>query len=91
MKLLIRRIPPHPAAKLMAVLWFAISVVFLIPMALFMPRHDDAPAGMMAFMLGMPLLYLLFGYVMTWIACWVYNQLAPRLGPLQIEVEREAA
>ncbi len=84
MKIQIRRLSLHQNAKVMAVIMTASSLVFLLPFMLIAgslaPHGAPFPWLMVLFM---PLIYLVFGYLMTWVGCWVYNFLARFTGGLE--------
>jgi len=66
-------------AKLMAALYFVISIPFTLLMII--PAVMGQGAGLSLMMLVlMPLLYTLMGFVFTLIGAWVYNLLAARIG-----------
>ena len=92
--LTIRRVRPHSVAKIAAVVSLLASALFFVPFFLLsialptLGRSTGGVAGMGVFVL-MPLVYAATTYVATWVGCWLYNLLAPRLGGIQIDVERD--
>jgi len=66
-------------AKVMAALYFVLSIPFALIMML--PVMTQGGNGMSIFMLVLlPLLYTLLGFVFTLIGAWVYNLIAARVG-----------
>lgn len=88
MKQQIARFSPHQNAKVLAVLMTVGSLVFLVPMMLFMsmasPREAQPP---FLFFVAMPLLYLVFGYISVAIGCLIYNQLVKYTGGFEFETD----
>lgn len=66
-------------AKLMAVLYFIISIPLVIMMAIPMLMAEGVSASLLAMVL-MPVLYTAFGFVFTLFGAWVYNVVAARVG-----------
>lgn len=88
-RLHITRVQPHSVALIIAVLSLLSSLIVFLPLMLlsasFNPKGLPALTGVGVLM---PLLYAVMSYVMVWIGCWMYNLIAPRVGGIQIEVER---
>lgn len=86
MKQQIARFSPHQNGKVFAVLALVSSLVFMVPMMLFAfasaPPEARPP---MLFMLAMPVLYLVIGYVSVAIGCAVYNLLYKHIGGIEFE------
>lgn len=75
------RVSPLQNAKVMAVLYFIMS----IPLVLIMfatPTPEGAPMPWWMY-IGMPLAYLLFGFLFSLIGAWIYNLVAARVGGLE--------
>ena len=86
MKIQIQRFPVHQNAKVFAVLMAVSSLVFLVPFALVMSFTGPKATGPSMFMvLLFPIIYLVMGYVMIAISCWVYNVMAKHIGGLEFE------
>ena len=88
MKQQIARLSPHQNAKVAAVVWAIISLIFVIPMSLsFLLVSPQAHGGPFAggFFLIMPVIYLIFGYLFTAFACWIYNLLVKYIGGFEYE------
>lgn len=87
MKQQIARFSPHQNAKVFAILMALGSFVFLVPFMLI--AFATAPAEArppLLFFLGMPIVYLVVGYVMVAIGCAVYNALYKYVGGIEFEV-----
>ena len=87
----IRRIAPLQAAKIAAVLYGVIGLIFF-PFFLFISRFASAGvspwASMgMGFAIVLPLCYAAFGFVGTLIATALYNAVAGWVGGIEVEVE----
>jgi len=92
--LTIRRVRPHSVAKIAAVVSLLASLVFFVPfflLSLGLPAFGARSGGGagMGFFVLMPLIYGAMTYVFTWTGCWFYNLLAPHLGGIEIDVERD--
>jgi len=86
MKQQIARFSPHQNAKVFAVLAAVSSLVFIIPFALFALASTPADARPpLLFFLGMPILYLVMGYVTVAIGCALYNALYKHIGGIEFE------
>ncbi|MCC2962559.1 hypothetical protein LK540_19200 [Massilia sp. IC2-278] len=68
-------------AKVMAALYFAISLPFTLLMTIPALMGQGQGAGFSIVMLVlMPFLYTLIGFVFTLVGAWVYNVIAARIG-----------
>lgn len=91
MKQQITHISPIHIAKIFAILYFAISLPSMIiaeVMMLFSPVHQ-APRG---FLIAMPILYGLCGFVATFVGAILYNFIASKIGGIEFttrEVEEK--
>lgn len=86
MKQQIARFSPHQNGKVFAILALVSSLVFMVPFMLFAfasAPPDARPHLLM--MLGMPILYLVFGYISVVIGCAVYNFLYKHVGGIEFE------
>ena len=86
------RIAPLQTAKVLAVLYFAITLPFIILSTLFMwAIPGDRTSSFSGFILLTPILYALFGFVFTLFGAWVYNLVAQRIGGIEFETEEISA
>jgi hypothetical protein len=88
------RIAPWQAGKLFAVVYFLVSLVFVIPMEL-VALLVSAPAGSKAHLspgliLLFPFIYALVALVFVPLACWIYNVAANWVGGLVVTVADDA-
>ena len=90
MKHQIIRISALQTAKVMAALWFVISVPMILVMAIpMMATPNPMPPAFTGFMAAMPFLYALFGFVFVIISAAVYNWLASRMGGIEFELREK--
>ena len=86
MKQQVSRLSPHQNGKVFAVLMAVTSLVFLVPMGLFMMVAGPRGTGAAGFMfLLLPLFYLAVGYVMVALSCWFYNWMVQFTGGIEFE------
>jgi hypothetical protein len=88
------RIAPWQAGKLFALIYFFLSLLFVIPILLVatlvpMPAGHGPrlSAGVLVFF---PFLYALAGLIFVPLGCWIYNIAAGLVGGLQISVADDA-
>ena len=79
MKKQIARISLLHNAKLMAVIYFVISLPILLMFAASAVMQGGMGGPLLA-LLFTPLLYAAFGFVLTLFGAWVYNGIAARIG-----------
>ncbi len=82
------------ASKISGIMYFLISLVFVIPMFMFMsilPNNDDLdmPFWSGSFMIFIPFFYGLMGFVITAVMSALYNFLADRMGGIKMSMEIE--
>jgi len=82
MKKQITNVSPVQTAKVFAVLYFLMSLP-LIGMMAIMFSFSHAPAPGLGFLIFMPFLYLIFGFIFTAIGAWVYNLAAGWVGGIE--------
>jgi hypothetical protein len=84
------RIAPWQAGKLFAVIYFFVSLIFVIPMELIamLAPTSSAPGPHLSpgLILLFPFVYALAGLVFVPLACWIYNLAARLVGGLEITV-----
>ena len=81
------RIAPWQAGKVFALIYFALSFVLVIPMALLrsaMPASQHPPS--VAFLLFFPFLYALAAMIFIPLGCWLYNVAAKFTGGIEVGV-----
>jgi hypothetical protein len=92
MKTQIKRFSPHQNAKVFAVLMALGSLVFLVPFMLLV--YSSAPKGSNTIPLFMfvffPIFYLVFGYLMVAVGCWLYNVMFEHIGGIEYEARSDA-
>jgi hypothetical protein len=71
-------------AKVVAVLYLLLSVLFVACALIPVLMTGQVPAGMsLGMFVLMPLLYALFGFIFTVIGAWIYNFVARMVGGLE--------
>ena len=98
MKKQIARLSPHQNGKVVGILSAVMTLIFVVPVFLmfnfFGPPTDQygQAAQFPPFMLFIfPVLYLILGYIVTAIACALYNVLARFVGGFEFETRAEEA
>jgi hypothetical protein len=84
------RISPWQAGKLFALIYFAMSLLLVIPMAL-VSAYVPVPPGArphfgLGFLVCLPFLYALAALIFVPFGCWLYNNAAKLVGGLEISV-----
>jgi hypothetical protein len=86
----VSRIAPWQAGKLFAVIYFVLSLIFVIPMAVAIHYAPLPPNGKPPMspevLVFLPFLYAIGGLIFVPIGCWIYNMAARWVGGLQITV-----
>jgi hypothetical protein len=83
------RIAPWQAGKLFAFMYFMLSIVMVIPLALLsslVPSNAPGPHFGVAFFVAIPFLYAVCGLILVPIGCWIYNLAAKIMGGLEVSV-----
>jgi hypothetical protein len=88
------RIAPWQAGKLFAVLYFFLSLIFVIPMIL-IAAIAPMPVGpgfhfSVGTLLFFPFMYALVALIFVPLACWFYNIAAKFVGGLEVTVTEVA-
>ncbi len=93
----LKRIDVFSAARIGGLLYFFLSLIFILPFALFMGSMGMAVGegrGIFPFMgMGLfflPVIYGIAGFIGSAILAWAYNLLAGWAGGLRIELEEDA-
>lgn len=87
MKLQIARFSPHQNGKVFGILMAVGALVLVVPFMLVAFAAAPAPARppMLIFVIAMPILYLVMGYVTVVVGCALYNFMYGRIGGLEFE------
>ncbi|GAC1524737.1 MAG: hypothetical protein NVS3B11_25640 [Collimonas sp.] len=85
MKKQISRISPVQTAKVMALLYFAISLPMIALMGLFY-AFMPGPKASIGMMFMLPFLYAIFGFIFTVFGAWIYNLVAKWIGGIEFTV-----
>jgi hypothetical protein len=75
-------IAPLQTAKVFAVLYFLMSLPFIAMMAV-MFSFSNSPAPSLIMLIIFPFFYLIFGFIFTVIAAWIYNLAASWVGGIE--------
>ncbi|MBS0366026.1 MAG: hypothetical protein JSR67_09410 [Proteobacteria bacterium] len=90
----ISRIAPWQAGKQFAIVYFILSLFFVIPMMLIASFAPMPPGPAHKFSAGMlvafPFLYALAGLIFVPLGCWIYNLAAKFTGGVQVSVVDDA-
>lgn len=92
MKQQIERLSPHQNGKVFAVLMAVGSLVFFVPFFFiaFASAPEAARPPVWIFVV-LPFFYLVIGYVMVAISCWLYNRLFPFIGGIEYTSRTDAS
>ena len=85
MKKQLSHISVHQTGKVIGILYFALSALFLFPYAIYIMFVLDWENAFFAFLA--PFLYGLIGYIFGMLLCWIYNQIAALVGGIEFTVE----
>lgn len=80
MKKQIINIVPMQTAKVLALLYFVLSIPLVALMAIFFLFSPNPP---IVLLIAVPLAYLAFGFVFTAIGAWAYNLVAGWVGGIE--------
>jgi hypothetical protein len=81
MKKQILQVSPFQSAKVMAFIYLVTSVPIALLMAI--PAMLGSASVSLSILILMPLLYMLFGFLGTLLAAWIYNVVAARVGGVE--------
>ena len=87
----IARLSVHQTAKVLAVIYGLLGLVFLPLVWIstsFTAENEFGIGGM--WMLIFPLMYAVFGYIFTAIGCLIYNWVSGMIGGIEIELAAPA-
>jgi flagellar biosynthesis protein FliQ len=84
MKTQIVHISKLQTSKVMAVLYLVISIPLVLLMVLpMLMAHQPVQWGALWWM---PLLYAVFGFIFTFLGCWIYNGVAGWIGGIEFTI-----
>lgn len=88
----ITRLSPHQNGKVAGVLMAIVSLVIVVPIALIVSAVVPATARQgslpsIGFVLILPVLYLIFGYIGTALASLVYNGVSKLVGGFEFDMQ----
>ncbi len=82
MKKQIINVSPFQTAKVFAVLYFLMSLPLIGFMAI-MFSFSPTPSPGLGFLIFLPFIYLIFGFIFTAIGAWIYNLVAKWVGGIE--------
>jgi len=94
----IKRIGIKQTAKVIAVFYFVISIIFVLPISLItllVGSSGNKASGVFpqalggVFLLLIPVFYAVIGFVMVALTAFIYNFIAKRFGGVEIELDSE--
>lgn len=87
MKKRISHISLHQCSKVIAILYFLITLLFTVPAALLLFIIQKEPAFFLY--LAYPFIFALFTYLFTALFLFLYNRVASSFGGFEFELEEE--
>ncbi len=72
-------------AKVLGAIYGMISVVFGVFAALFALARGHLGRALL-FLIGVPILYTTLSFIFVAVLCWLYNEVARRIGGIQFEL-----
>jgi hypothetical protein len=101
MNLKLKRIAPLQAGKMLAALYGLLSLIFVpfmmvaVALGSFAAKHQGNGAALpmmfgMGFMVCLPLLYAVMGFIFGVLGAWIYNLLSKWIGGFELEFETPA-
>lgn len=82
----ITRVAPGSAGKIFGAMYFLFGVVFSPLVGLPMLFSGDGVGFNLVWLLGLPVLYGVLGYVSMAGFAWTYNLIADRIGGIEVEI-----
>jgi len=88
----IKRFGVYQTSKVIAIIYFLITVVFMIPIVLISSlvggeNIPGFPFGGGIFFIFLPFIYGTMGFIMTAIGCLIYNLIARQTGGIEFEID----
>ena len=93
MKKRITSIAPWQTGKTLALVYFFMGLLFVVPIGLLfslVPAAPGQPKPGIGFFIAMPFLYAAAGLVFVPLVCWIYNKAARFVGGVEVTVETGA-
>ena len=90
MRKIVTRIAPWQTAKPLALTYFAVGILFALPIGLLAsltPAEPGQPEPGPIFYVLLPFIYGLAGLIFVPIGCWIYNKAAAMVGGVELTVE----
>jgi hypothetical protein len=81
----IKSISVLPAAKVSGAIYLIVAAVFGVIFA-FGALVRGHPGRALLALIGFPVLYAVVAFIFTAIFCWLYNEVARRIGGVEIEL-----
>ena len=85
MKKQISRISIHQTSKVISLIYFVVSAVVCIPVGIFGLISTGNMESL--FMVIVPVVYLVAGYIMIAVVSWVYNLIAASFGGIELTLQ----
>lgn len=89
MKVILKRIAPLQAGKILAVIYGIFSLIFAPFMILGALFGKDGGIAAALLIVPMMLLYVVLGFIGGVVGAWIYNLVGGWVGGLELEFERE--
>ncbi|HMG16861.1 MAG TPA: hypothetical protein VK590_15500 [Saprospiraceae bacterium] len=87
----VKRFGVFQTSKVCAIIYFLVSLVIVIPIGLFISTMGGGSSSLMPFsgmmLLAIPFIYGILGFILTAIACLIYNLIAKWTGGIEVEIE----
>jgi hypothetical protein len=91
MKQQVSRLSPHQNGKVLGVLWAIVSLIILVPFFLVASAFGGAERGFPLWAIFIaPVFYLILTYIVTAIACLLYNVITPMTGGIEYDTNPSA-
>lgn len=84
MKKQLSHISCHQTSKVFSLMVFLITLILLIPMAIYAFSLGDKQQALVL-LIG-PFIYLLFAYITQYIWVWLYNLVAKQVGGIEFDL-----
>jgi drug/metabolite transporter (DMT)-like permease len=86
----IKRFGAHSTASTVAILYFILGLIF-VPIVYFVSQGSPTSKMPTITLVLVPVLYAVFGYIVTAIMCWFYNIIASWSGGIAMTLEADEA